>query len=120
MFSPYRKLPKFSLKRPRLSLRSCRCRKLASRSAMLSLSSAKAGSRLLRGWEGLGLFLELVGSPLGVVVCEARREVREGGRRGVVGRLGRLRVREWEEVRGRCGVVMWDMSRLAVGLKLIL
>ena len=58
--------------------------KLASRSAMLSLSSAKAGSRAARGnsgWVVLG------------VVWEARRLVREGGRRGVVGREGR-RVRE--------------------------
>lgn len=75
--------------------------KLASRSAMLSLSSAKAGSRAARG-------LELEESEreallmLGVV-WEARSEVREGGRRGVVGREGMVaeRVREWEEVRGR-------------------
>ena len=59
--------------------------KFASRSAMLSLSSAKAGSRLARGNSVLAL-------PEGVV-WEARRLVREGGRRGVVGREGR-RVRE--------------------------
>ena len=60
--------------------------KLASRSAMLSLSSAKAGSRDARGKSALERVL------LGVV-CDARRLVREGGRRGVVGREGSL-VRE--------------------------
>jgi hypothetical protein len=46
-----------------------------------------------------------------VPVWEARREVREGGRRGVVGREGswvRVRVREVERERammGCCGVV---------------
>jgi hypothetical protein len=54
--------------------------KFASRSAMLSLSSAKAGSREARGSE------ELPESGPEGVVWEARREVREGGRRGVVGR----------------------------------
>lgn len=66
----------------------------ASRSAMLSLSSAKAGSRDSSGraeeWE------EVRG-----VEFEARREVREGGRRGVVGREGGLlRVREAERWAG--------------------
>ena len=56
---------------------------------MLSLSSAKAGSRAASGNSGCVV--------LGVV-CEARRLVREGGRRGVVGREGR-RVRE--VLRGR-------------------
>lgn len=80
MFRPYRKPPKHSLKRLRLSFSNCRCMKLASRSAMLSLSSAKAGSSDARGSEVLP-----DSGPEGVV-CEARREVREGGRRGVVGR----------------------------------
>lgn len=47
---------------------------------MLSLNSAKAGSSDARGSEVLP-----DSGPEGVV-CEARREVREGGRRGVVGR----------------------------------
>ena len=46
---------------------------------MLSLSSAKAGSRDARGSD------DLDNGPEGVV-CDARKEVREGGRRGVVGR----------------------------------
>lgn len=60
---------------------------------MLSLNSAKAGSRLSSGkvvdeWPLLAVEDE------GVVV-EARREVRDGGRRGVVGREGGWRcVRE--------------------------
>ena len=66
--------------------------KFASKSAILSLSSAKAGSRDASGNSGFELVV-----PLGVV-CEARRLVREGGRRGVVGREGR-RVRE--VLRGR-------------------
>jgi hypothetical protein len=53
--------------------------KFASKSAILSLNSAKAGSRDARGSD------ELDSGPEGVV-CEARREVRDGGRRGVVGR----------------------------------
>ena len=101
IFNPYKNAPKFSLNLPRLSFSSCRCMKLASRSAMLSLSSAKAGSRVAR------ISVEEVEvEPLGVV-WEARRLVREGGRRGVVGREGR-RVREvlrcWEEGAG-AGVV---------------
>lgn len=56
---------------------------------MLSLSSAKAGSRELRGKSEVAC----VG-----VVWLARRLVRDGGRRGVVGREG-MRVRECEELR---------------------
>lgn len=62
IFMPYKNAPKFSLKRPRLSLSNCKCIMLASRSAMLSLSSAKAGSKELRGKSG---FAEVL--PLGVV-----------------------------------------------------
>jgi len=76
--------------------------KLASRSAMLSLSSAKAGSRRARAVSGLAdeeVVVEVEGC-VGRwgVVCEARRLVREGGRRGVVGREGGCaveRVRLW-------------------------
>jgi hypothetical protein len=59
--------------------------KLASRSAMLSLSSAKDGSSLARGKSADAL--DVV--PLGVD-WDARRLVRDGGRNGVVGREGRL------------------------------
>ena len=45
MFMPYRKLAKLSLNRLKLSCISCKCMKLASRSAIESESSAKAGSR---------------------------------------------------------------------------
>lgn len=59
---------------------------------MLSLSSAKAGSRDAKGKSAF----DDEAPPLGVV-CEARRLVRDGGRRGVVGRDGTRRV--WEELR---------------------
>ena len=62
--------------------------KLASRSAMLSLSSANAGSKDANGKS----VVEALVLPLGVV-CDARRLVRDGGRSGVVGRDG-MRVRE--------------------------
>ena len=94
IFMPYKNAPKFSLNRPRLSLSSWRCMKLASKSAILSLSSAKAGSSDARGKSAAE---REASRPLGVD-CEARRLVREGGRRGVVGREG-TRVRECEEVR---------------------
>ena len=59
---------------------------------MLSLSSADAGSSAARGSEALP-----DRGPEGVV-CEARREVREGGRRGVVGREAAEGLRECEGV----------------------
>lgn len=82
---------------------------------MLSLSSAKAGSRLVKGKSAP----EMDAPPLGVV-CEARKLVREGGRNGVVGLLG-TRFRELEDVRGRpddggccAGVVEVAILRLLV------
>jgi hypothetical protein len=60
---------------------------------MLSLSSANAGSRLASGKS----VFEAGTLPLGVV-CDARRLVRDGGRKGVVGREG-MRVRECDELR---------------------
>lgn len=66
--------------------------KLASKSAILSLSSAKAGSSAARGSDALP-----DRGPDGVV-CEARRDVREGGRRGVVGRDAAEGLREWDGV----------------------
>lgn len=51
MFMPYRKLAKLSLKRVKLSCISCRCMKLASKSAIESASSANCGSKaLMAGW----------------------------------------------------------------------
>lgn len=49
MFRPYRKAAKLSEKRASDSCISCRCMKLASRSAMLSLSSANCGSSASSG-----------------------------------------------------------------------
>lgn len=68
---------------------------LASRSAIPSASSPKAGSSASRGRAVSVKALAWVG-----VVVEARRLVRDGGRRGVVGREGRLlRVREADRAR---------------------
>ena len=68
---------------------------LASRSAMPSASSPNAGSRASRGTAWSENWVALVG-----VVIEARRLVRECGRKGVVGREGMvLRVREAERAR---------------------
>lgn len=83
MFSPYRKLAKFSLKRARLSCMICKCMKLASRSAMESESSAKAGSKLSRGNAEPPPVLDLP---------DSRKEEREAGRKGVVGRETGLRL----------------------------
>lgn len=79
---------------------------------MLSLSSAKAGSRAARGKSEA----EEAESGFEGVVCEARREVREGGRRGVVGRdVEGLRV--WDGVAivsgsCPCGVLEWSIEKL--------
>lgn len=85
---------------------------LASRSAMLSLNSEKAGSRAVSGWEVEGCCWPA----LGVVFWDARREVREGGRRGVVGREGICpeRVRECEALRG-LGSVAGVVVAIVVG-----
>ncbi len=85
-FNPYRKLAKHSLKRARLSCISCICMKLASRSAMLSDSSAKAGSK-----DEIGVDAAEYEPCVGV--REERSELRDGGRRGVVGSGGGVLVR---------------------------
>lgn len=82
ILSPYRKLAKLSLKRARLSCMSCKCIIFASRSAMASDSSAKAGSKVLRG-KGA--------SRSRLALADSRKEERDGGRRGVVGRDVRVR-----------------------------
>jgi hypothetical protein len=74
---PYKKLAKFSLNLARLSCINWRCIKLASRSAIESASSANAGSNDSRGTPKAPPKLDLP---------ESRREDREDGRRGVVGR----------------------------------
>jgi len=92
MFMPYKNAPKFSLNLPRLSFNSCKCMKLASKSAMLSLSSAKAGSKEDSG----NSVPDSEALPALGVVCDARKLVRDGGRNGVVGREGKVPEREWE------------------------
>jgi hypothetical protein len=82
MFRPYRKLAKSSLKRARLSCINWKCIMLASRSAMASESSAKAGSNVLSG-NGA--------SSLTLFRAESRKEDREEGLSGVVGRDVRVR-----------------------------
>jgi len=77
--------------------------KFASRSAILSLNSAKAGSKDARG------SAELDRGPEGVV-CEARKEVREGGRRGVVGRELAEGLRACEGVAILC-VIVCDLAK---------
>ena len=77
MFKPYRKLAKDSLNRAKLSCMSWKCIILASRSAIASESSAKAGSKTLRG-KGASLPL----APR----ADSRNEDLEDGRSGVVGR----------------------------------
>lgn len=88
MFNPYRKLAKLSLNRDRLSCMSWKCIILASRSATASDSSAKAGSNVFRG----------NGSPPPTVRCaESRKDERDEGRSGVVGRETE-RVRELDRL----------------------
>lgn len=98
IFNPYKKLPKHSLNLPKLSFSNWRCMKFASKSAMESLNSANPGSRDARG-NSPAAPVDAPRVPEGVV-WEARREVREGGRRGVVGREGMLG-RDWEVERWR-------------------
>lgn len=78
-FNPCKKLAKHSLNLDKLSCISCKCIKLASRSAMPSANSANAGSSASSG--DASVFPR-------VGVCEERRELRDGGRSGVVGRAG--------------------------------
>ena len=82
MFNPYRKLAKFSLKRAKLSCISCKCIKFASKSAIESDNSAKAGSKASMGASDVPPTLDLP---------DSRKEDREEGRSGVVGREMGLR-----------------------------
>ena len=81
MLSPYSKLAKFSLNLDRLSCINCKCMRFASRSAIESENSAKAGSSESKGNADEA-------APPGVKVWLSRNEVRELGRRGVVGLEG--------------------------------
>jgi hypothetical protein len=89
MFKPYRKLAKFSLNLAKLSCISCRCIKLASRSAMESDSSANAGSNASSGASDAPPMLDFP---------DSRKEEREEGRNGVVGRDVGLRVLDPERL----------------------
>jgi hypothetical protein len=83
IFNPYKKLAKFSLNLDKLSCINCRCIKLASRSAIESDNSAKAGSKASRGAS--------VAPPM-LALPDSRKEDLEEGRRGVVGRERGLRL----------------------------
>ena len=84
MFIPYKKLAKLSLNLDKLSCINCKCMKFASRSAIESDSSAKAGSKDSRG--------NSEEPAPAAKLWESLREVLELGRKGVVGREeGRLR-----------------------------
>lgn len=76
IFKPYKKLAKLSLKRAKLSCISCKSIMFASRLAIESESSANWGSNCSRG----------AVEAAWCWVLEERREEREEGRRGVVGR----------------------------------
>jgi hypothetical protein len=85
IFNPYKKLAKFSLNRARLSCINCRCIKFASKSAIESESSAKAGSNASMGASDIPPTLDFP---------DSRNDDREDGRRGVVGREMGLRFPE--------------------------
>jgi hypothetical protein len=87
IFNPYRKLAKFSLNLAKLSCINCKCMKLASKSAIESDSSANAGSNTSKGAFDAPPMLDLP---------DSRREEREEGRSGVVGRESGLRLPEVE------------------------
>jgi hypothetical protein len=76
IFKPYRKLAKFSLNRAKLSCINCKCIKFASRSAIESDNSANAGSKVSKG----------VSDTLVLALADSRKDDREEGRKGVVGR----------------------------------
>jgi hypothetical protein len=77
MFNPYKKLAKLSLNLAKLSCINCKCMKLASKSAIESDNSAKAGSNDSRGASDAPMMLDLP---------DSRNDDRDEGRKGVVGR----------------------------------
>lgn len=100
MFRPYRKPAKLSLKRARLSCMSCSCTKFCSRSAMASLSSANPSCRPSSALDEAALRERWALS---------RRELRDEGRSGVVGReRGERERRRWERDEGGSWVGVVD------------
>lgn len=85
MFNPYKKDEKLLLNRLKLSCKSAKCMKFASKSAKLSFNSAKDGSKASSGRSD---------APRKLALPDSRREDRDEGRRGVVGRERGLRVPE--------------------------
>ena len=83
----------------------CICMKLASKSAIESDNSAKEGSKASRGSSE---------APLREALPDSRREEREEGRRGVVGRESGRRVPDVERglLLAAWGVVEEDMMDL--------
>ncbi len=103
IFRPYKKLAKLSLNLAKLSCINCKCIKLASRSAIESDSSAKAGSK-----DSSGAF----DAPPMLDLPESRRDDREEGRRGVVGReVGRRLLEPGRLMLLSMGVVDADMAQ---------
>jgi len=102
MFRPYKKLAKFSLNLAKLSCINCKCMKLASKSAIESDSSAKAGSNASRAASDV---------PPTLALLDSLREDREDGRSGVVGRERGLRLPEVDRLMllPAWGVVEEDM-----------
>jgi hypothetical protein len=88
IFNPYKKLAKFSLNLAKLSCINCICMKLASKSAIESDSSAKAGSKDSKGASEAPATLDFL--------PDSRRDERDDGRRGVVGRERGLRLPDVE------------------------
>ena len=104
IFNPYKKLAKFSLNLAKLSCINCKCMKLASKSAIESDNSAKAGSKDSRGASD---------APPRLTFPDSRSDDLEDGRKGVVGRDIGLRLRLPDVDRfallPTCGVVEDDM-----------
>lgn len=120
MFNPYIKLEKFSLNLLMLSCSCCSCRKLSWSVAMASSSSSNGGTSASRGF-----------GPADVV--ERRKESRDAGRRGVVGRDGCFESRfrdcdRWrdcdpasccsEDITIRVVIPVWSMGVAVVTAKL--
>lgn len=100
MFMPYKNPAKLSLNRARLSCISCSCTKFCSKSAIASLSSANPSCR-----PSSALEVEALRERCAL----SRRELREDGRRGVVGReRGERERRRWEREEGGSWVGVVD------------
>jgi hypothetical protein len=82
IFKPYKKLAKDSLNRAKLSCISWKCIIFASKSAIASDNSAKAGSKVFKG---------NAAPPRVLALAVSRKDERDDGRIGVVGRDVRVR-----------------------------